>query len=442
MEIRSTTTYQKAADAYRWRIIALLFLATTINYVDRNTLSFIMANDTFRKELLGLPQQQILSSIDHKHFLIEYGKVDAIFKLSYAFGFLLMGWFIDKIGVRYGYAVSIFIWVVSALMHSTVSSFTGLSIVRFTLGFGESGNYPSAIKTVSEWFPVKEQSKAVGIFNSGANLGIIITAALVPTVLQMFGWRQAFLVTSSLGLLLFVCWLTFYRNPFTASAATVVNSNDAADPILKPNTQKINWLKLLKYRQTWAFALGKFCTDLVWFFYLGFLPDFFNKSGIFKLDLKNLSLPFIFIFLVSDMGSLFFGWLSARLVSLGWSQNKARKVTLFICACCPLPVVFASLTTDLWVAVLLIAIAAAGHQGWSTNLFSLVLDLFPQKAVGSVSGIGGMFGAVGGVVFSYNAGSIAANFGYVYLFLIASFAYLFALLLIQLLTRKLTPAQL
>lgn len=441
MEIRLTTLYPTGISPYRWRIIALLYLATTINYVDRNTLSFIMANDTFRKELLGIPLQQTLSSTDHKHFLVEYGKVDAIFKLSYAFGFLLMGWFIDKVGVRYGYATSIFVWVVSALLHSIITSFTGLSIVRFTLGFGESGNYPSAIKTVSEWFPSKEQSKAVGIFNSGANLGIIITAAVVPIVLSIFGWRQAFLVTSSLGLLLLIGWLTFYRRPPSASAATRADSADAAEATMQ-NTQKVNWLRLLKYRQTWAFALGKFCTDLVWFFYLGFLPDFFNKSGHFKLDLKGLSLPFIVIFLVSDMGSLFFGWLSTRLMSLGWSQNKARKVTLLICACCPLPVVFASLTTDLSVAVLLIAVAAAGHQGWSTNLFSLVLDLFPRKAVGSVSGIGGMFGAIGGVVFSYNAGYIAANFGYLYLFLIASFAYLFALLLIQLLTRKLTPAQL
>ncbi len=401
-----------------------------------------MANDTFRKELLGVPLHQTLSSLDHKHFLVEYGKVDAIFKLSYAFGFLLMGWFIDKIGVRYGYAVSIFVWVLSALLHSTISSFTGLSIVRFILGFGESGNYPSAIKTVSEWFPIKEQSKAVGIFNSGANLGIIITAAIVPLILSVFGWRQAFLVASSLGLLLFIGWLMFYRSPPSALATTTADSIDASESVMDQNNQKVNWLQLLKYRQTWAFALGKFCTDLVWFFYLGFLPDFFNKSGNFKLDLKSLSLPFIVIFLVSDLGSLFFGWLSTWLMGLGWSQNKARKVTLLICACCPLPVFFASLTTNLSVAVLLIAVAAAGHQGWSTNLFSLVLDLFPRKAVGSVSGIGGMCGAIGGVVFSYNAGYIAANFGYMYLFLIASFAYLFALLLIQLLTRKLLPAQL
>ncbi|GAB2587325.1 MFS transporter [Spirosoma areae] len=401
-----------------------------------------MASDAFRRELLELPAQHTLTSIDHKAFLIQYGKVDAIFKLSYAFGFLLMGWFIDKIGVRLGYAAAIFLWVISAMMHSTITSFTGLSIVRFTLGFGEAGNYPSAIKTVAEWFPVNQQSKAVGIFNSGANLGIIITAAIVPMLLQTFGWRQAFLVTSSLGLLLFVCWLVVYRNPPAHLVTTSVNSTINSNIVVKPDIERVNWFKLLNYRQTWAFALGKLCTDLVWFFYLGFLPDFFYKSGNFNLDLKSLSLPFIFIFLMSDAGSIFFGWLSAKLMSMGWSQNKARKFTLLLCSCCPVPVVFASLTTDLSVAVLLIALAAAGHQGWSTNLFSIVLDLFPQKAVASVSGIGGMFGAIGGVLFSYNAGNIVANFGYVYLFLVPCFAYLFALMLIQLLSRNLIPVRL
>lgn len=426
---------------YRWRILALLFFATTINYVDRNVLSFVMADDGFRREMLCLEPNTVLTSGHHQAFLIEYGKVDALFKLAYAIGFVLMGWFIDKVGLRIGYAVSIGMWTLSAALHSTVNSFAGLRFFRATLGIGEAGNYPSAIKTVAEWFPLQERSKAIGIFNSGANIGIIFTAAVVPVLILAYNWRVSFLVTSSFGLLLLIFWLTIYRSPSKHD-----HRSSGKLPITQFRTEVQNsgkspgWFQLLRHRQTWAFAAGKFCTDMVWFFYLGFLPDFFNKSGKFAIDLKGLSLPFIIIFLVSDAGSIFFGWLSSWLIKKDWSANKARKRTLFFCALCAVPVFFAGITSSIYVAVALVALAAAGHQGWSTTLFSTVTDMFPKQIVSSISGIGGMFGAIGGMLFSYNAGFVAASYGYFFLFVLASLAYLFALIVIHLLVPKLEPA--
>jgi ACS family hexuronate transporter-like MFS transporter len=424
-------------------MVALLFCATTINYVDRNVLSFVMADDGFRREMLGLAQKMPLTDDMHKAFLVEYGKVDAMFKLAYALGFVVMGWFIDRVGVRKGYAAAILMWALSAILHSTVSTFAGLRLFRFTLGIGEAGNYPSAIKTVAEWFPVRERSKAVGIFNSGANIGIIFTAAIVPIIILSFGWRATFLITSSLGFLLLLFWWMQYRKPEEHPKLSEAELNYiTSDGEAQVSSNKTSWFRLLMYRQTWAFALGKFCTDMVWFFYLGFLPDFFNKSGKFSLDLKGLSLPFIIIFLVSDGGSIFFGWLSSKLISSGWSPNAARKTAMLLCALCALPVFFASMTESLPVAVALIALAAAGHQGWSTNLFSTVIDMFPKSTVSSISGIGGMFGAIGGMLFSYNAGYIATSYGYFYLFIIASSAYLVGLTIIHVLVPQLKPAAL
>jgi ACS family hexuronate transporter-like MFS transporter len=426
---------------YRWRIIALLFFATTINYIDRNVLSFIMADDGFRKAMLGLPETALLTEQHHKIFLEEYGKVDAVFKFAYALGFILMGWFIDKVGVKLGYAVAILIWATSAVSHSLATSFDRLRIFRFTLGIGESGNFPSAIKTVAEWFPVKERSKAVGIFNAGANIGIIFTAAVVPFVILYVGWQYTFLITSSLGFILLIAWQLVYYKPeqhprlTSEELAYIRQDNQEQESGFKG--QKLSWAKLLTYRQTWAFATAKFCTDMVWWFYLSFLPDFFKKSGAFALDLKQLSLPFIIIYLVSDGGSIFFGWLSSKLISKGWSVNSARKITMLLCALCVLPVFLASLTTNLYVAVLLIALAAAAHQGWSANLFSTATDMFPKQTISSVTGIGGMFGAIGGTLFSYNAGTIAGVYGYLPLFLIASTAYLLALLLLHLMAPRL-----
>jgi MFS transporter, ACS family, hexuronate transporter len=425
---------------YRWRIVALLFFATTINYIDRNVLSFIMADDGFRRAMLSLPDATVLTDEHHKAFLAEYGKVDAVFKFAYAMGFIVMGWFIDKVGVRIGYAVAIFIWATSAISHSFANTFLRLKIFRFLLGLGESGNFPSAIKTVAEWFPIKERSKAVGIFNAGANIGIIFTAATVPFVIIYVGWQATFLMTSSLGFLLLIAWWLLYRKPeehpkLSAEELAYIRQDNNAQDEANSNI-KFSWGRLLTYRQTWAFASAKFCTDMVWWFYLSFLPDFFKKSGAFALDLKQLSIPFIIIYLVSDGGSIFFGWLSSKFISMGWSQNSARKTTMLICALCVVPVFLASMTTSLPLAIALISIAAAAHQGWSANLFSTTTDMFPKQMVSSVTGIGGMFGAIGGTLFSYNAGTIAGIYGYFPLFLVASSAYLVALLIMHLFVPK------
>jgi ACS family hexuronate transporter-like MFS transporter len=428
---------------YRWRICALLFFATTINYIDRNVLSFVMADDGFRREMLGLAATAPLTEANHTAFLAEYGRVDAVFKFAYGLGFILMGWFIDLVGVRKGYAVAIFLWVGSALSHSFATTFGRLRLFRFTLGIGEAGNFPSAIKTVAEWFPIKERSKAVGIFNSGANIGIIFTAALVPVVITAYGWQATFLITSSLGFVLLICWLLLYRRPEEHTKVTQAELEYIrSDGEQETSTAKVNWFKLLSFRQTWTFAMGKFLTDMIWWFYLSFLPDFFKQAGTFQLDLKQLSLPFIIIYIVSDAGSILFGWLSSKFISVGWTQNAARKVTMLLCALCVVPVFFASITESLPVAVALISLAAAAHQGWSANLYSIATDMFPKKAVSSVIGIGGMFGAIGGALFSYNAGTIAGTYGYLPLFIIASSAYLLALGVIQLLSPKLQPARL
>lgn len=441
-----TETIKKVGN-YRWTIVALLFFATTINYVDRNVLSFVMADDSFRASMLGLPEGTILTEEQHKEFISQYGKVDSVFKFAYALGFILMGWYIDKVGVKKGYFTAILIWATSAISHSLIGNFKQLSLVRFFLGLGEAGNFPSAIKTVAEWFPVKERSKAVGIFNAGANIGIILTAASVPFIIGHFGWKLTFLVSSSLGFLLLLLWSLVYKKPdehpkISKDELAYIKADDLTTEDETSTTRKATWLQLLGLRQTWAFALGKFFTDMIWWFYLGFLPDFFKKTGAFSLNLKQLSGPFIVIYLVSDGGSVLFGWLSSKLISKGWSPNNARKFTMLICALCVVPVYFASQTTSLYIAVGLIALAAAAHQGWSANLFSTCTDMFPKSAVSSVTGIGGMFGAIGGVIFSFNAGSIAAEYGYTPLFLIASGAYIFALIILHSLAPKLERAKL
>ncbi len=417
---------------FRWRICALLFFATTINYIDRNVLSFIMLDMRFKAEMLGLEVGSILSPAHEAEFKANMGYIDAAFKGAYALGFLMMGWFIDKVGTRIGYAISIGVWVLSAISHAFVSGFAGLRNARMMLGIGESGNFPSAIKTVAEWFPQKERSLAVGIFNAGANIGIIATAFSVPLLFNAFGWRTTFLVTSSLGFLLLLLWLKIYRKP----EEHPLLSNTELEYIKEGramSSARIPWLQLLPYRQTWAFATAKFCTDCIWWFYVFWLPSFFADNAYFRLDLKTIGIPFLVIYLVSDGGSILFGWVSSNLISRGWSVNSARKTTMLLCALCVTPIFFASYTSNLVVAVALIALAAAAHQGWSANLFTTVSDMFPGHAVGSVVGIGGMFGAIGGMLFSAGSGLIiGSEKNYLPLFLIASVAYLFALILMHL----------
>ncbi|MCU0429024.1 MAG: MFS transporter [Cytophagaceae bacterium] len=442
----------KKVGSYRWRICALLFFATTINYVDRNVLSFILLNDDFKRDMLGLAAGTPLTNAHHADFKEWMGYVDSAFKFAYALGFLITGWFIDKVGVFKGYSMALLVWVGSALSHGLVNNIKGLGLVRLFLGIGEAGNFPSAIKTVAEWFPKKERSLATGIFNAGANVGIIATAFTVPWIASVYGWRAAFLLTSSLGIILFVLWRITYKSPAEhPRLSEAERSYILQDQDVQNASTKLAWSKLFPFSQTWAFAVGKFFTDCIWWFYIFWLPSFFAENAHFKLNLKpdfqswqdvlTIGLPFLVIYIVSDLGSVGFGWLSSFFLKKGWSSNKARKITMLCCALLVVPIFFASQTENLWVAVTLIALAAAAHQGWSANLFTMVSDMFPKRAVASVVGIGGMFGALGGMILAALSGILIKHMGYVPLFILAAGNYLLALLLIHILAPALQPVQ-
>ncbi|AKC83390.1 membrane protein [Verrucomicrobia bacterium IMCC26134] len=428
---------------FRWRICAVLFLATTINYIDRNVFSFTMLDTTFRHQMLDLPLDQPLTEAHMALFREKMSFLDAIFKYCYAFGFLLAGYMIDRIGIRRGYAVGIGGWSLAAVLHGLVHSVPGMAWARGLLGVGEATNFPSAIKTVSEWFPKKERSFATGIFNAGANVGIILTAICVPFIISHWGWRASFIVTGAVGTFVLFWWLSIYRSPeqhpkLSPEELAHIRQDGPADA-----GKPAKWRELVSYRATWAFAIPKFMTDAIWWFYLTWLPTFFNSNAVFetKLDLKQVGLPFLVIYLVSDGGSVFFGWLATRFIGLGWSVNKARKVTMLICASCVVPIVFASMTSNIWLAIGLIALATAAHQGWSANLFTTVSDQFPRRAVGSVVGIGGLAGGLGGALLAGNVGKIINTGGYVPLFAIAASAYLLALLILHMLAPKLATVE-
>ncbi|WP_170312632.1 MFS transporter [Spirosoma agri] len=428
---------------YRWRIVALLFLATTINYIDRQVLSFTMTDEVFRKEMLDLPVDKELTKEAIDRFKILYSDVDAAFKFAYAIGFLLIGWLIDRIGTRRGFALGIIIWSIAATLTTFVQSMAGLRWTRAILGFGESAIFPSAVKTISEWFPRRERSFANGLFNAGTNVGIILTALVIPPLILKLGWRSSFLATGLLGFGLFVLWWFTYSKPernkkLSATELAYIRRDDEKRVQVKPS-----WGQLLGYKQTWAFAVGKFMADPIWWFYMTWLPDFFNSNDALdqKLDLKGFGVPFLIIYVVSDAGSVFFGWLGTQFMSLGWSANRARKTTMLICALCVVPIVFAAQTNSLTVAIALISLAAAAHQGWAANMYTFASDLFPRNVVASVTGIGGMFGAVGGILLALLSGRIITAFGYLPMFVIASCTYLIALVLIHLILPRLEPVK-
>lgn len=426
---------------FRWRIVALLFIATTINYVDRQVLSFTMTDEVFRKEMLDLAPDATLTKEATDRFKVLYGDVDAAFKFAYAIGFLLAGWLIDKIGTKKGFSIGIIVWSLAGMLTAFVGNIAGLRWARALLGLGEAANFPSSIKTVSEWFPRRERSFANGLFNAGANVGIILTALAVPYLIIQFGWRSSFLITGALGFgLLLLWWFTYSKpeqNPKLSSDELAYIRSD--EEKIVPG--KVSWGRLLGYKQTWAFAVGKFMADPIWWFYMSWLPDFFNSNDALdqKLDLKSFGIPFLIIYVVSDAGSIFFGWLTTQFMNLGWSANRARKTTMLICALCVVPIFFAAQTSSLTVAIALIAVATAAHQGWSANMYTFASDLFPRNVVASVTGIGGMFGAVGGILLALLAGRIITAFGYLPMFIIASCAYLIALAIIHLILPNMEP---
>jgi ACS family hexuronate transporter-like MFS transporter len=416
------TVLRKIAGEYKWKIVAVLFLATTVNYIDRNVLSFVVRNDDFVRYLLQLPRGTIITELHTRTFNIEYAHIDAYFKAAYATGFLITGWIIDKMGVRIGFAISLLMWSVSAMTQGFITSFRQLGWSRFALGIGEAGNFPSANKTVAEWFISKERSLATGIFNAGCNIGIIVTAIAVPYITLQYGWRWTFISTGALGFIVLLLWWWVYK----------------PSPIQTEVTKSESWLQLLNYKAAWAFITAKFLTDPIWWFYLTWLPKFFGENKMLetKLNLTALTLPFTFIYVVSDAGSIFFGWLTNFLAKKNLPVSVARSRVMLLCALCVVPIIFAAFTGSVFVVVILIAIAAAAHQGWSANLYTLASQYFPSQQVASITGLGGIFGAVGGVLLSYNAGAVINALGYWPLFVLAATAYLLAWVLITVLVRK------
>ena len=409
---------------YRWVICALIFFATTINYIDRQVLG-ILAPDL--QNIIGWNEK-------------EYGFIVTAFQAAYAASLLLTGWLIDRIGTRTGYSLSIIFWSIAAMGHALARSALGFGVWRGLLGFGEGGNFPTAIKTVAEWFPKKERAFATGLFNSGTNVGAIVAPLIVPWIAINWGWQWAFILTGALGFLWLLLWLPLYRRPedhprLSKQELAYIRS-DPPEPSVR-----IPWVRLFPHRQTWAFVLGKFMTDPIWWFYLFWLPKFLHTN--YGLTLDRMGPPLVVIYLVSDAGSIAGGWLSSFLIRRGWSINAARKTTMLICALCVVPIMFAWKATDMWVAVGFIGLATAAHQAWSANMFTIASDMFPRQAVGSIVGLGGMGGAIGGMYMATAAGFLLHLTGsYHVLFIVAGSAYLAALLVVHSLAPRLKPVNL
>ena len=413
---------------HRWVICGLLFAATAINYVDR--------------QMIGLLKPLLAGEL--KWSETDYAGIVFWFQAAYAIGYLAFGKVVDVLGARMGYAVAVVIWTIAHVAHGAVSTVGQFALARFGLGIGESGNFPGGVKAVAEWFPQRERAFAIGIFNAGSNVGAIVAPLLIYFLLPVLGWRMSFVLTGILGVAWLVAWLTIFRDdPATkkqvSPAELAYIRQDPVDPVVK-----VSWLKLLGLRETWAFALAKFCIDPIWWFYLFWLPSFLGKQyGLDLLTWKTPTAAFALgaIYLISDGGSIAGGWLSSRMLAAGATPNRARKLTMLICALFVLPVMFVTSVSSLWVSVGIIGVAAAAHQAFSANVYTLPSDLFPRFAVGSVIGIGGTLGAVGGMVFSLHAGDVLERLGtYRPLFVLAGAAYFVALAAIHLLSPRLERA--
>jgi len=409
---------------YRWVVCGLLFLATTINYIDRFA--------------LGVLAPELQASIGWTD--TQYGDINAAFSLAYAIGFVVLGRFIDRVGTKAGYAVALVAWSLAAAGHAFARTAAGFGLARFLLGLGEAGNFPAAIKATAEWFPRRERAFATGIFNAGSNVGAVIAPLVVPWIALTWGWQAAFLATGLIGLLWVGLWLPLYGQPERVARVSKAELAWIRSDAQKPG-RAIPWGRLLPHRETWAVAAGKFLTDPVWWFYLFWSGKFLADQ--FGVDLKRIGPPLVTIYLMADVGSIAGGWLSSHLIARGWSTNAARKLTLFVCALCVVPVSFAPLVDNMWTAVFLIGLAAAAHQGFSANMYTLASDMFPPRAVGSVIGIAGMAGAVGGILMQAASGRIKElTGGYLTMFVIAGSVYVFSVLVIHGLAPRLTPARL
>jgi len=408
----------------RWTVCALLFFATTINYIDRQVLS-----------MLAKTLQDTLHWTEN-----DYADITAAFAIAYGSGMLLAGRVLDKLGTRLGYALAIILWSVAAIGHAAVTTVLAFGVARVFLGLGEAANFPACIKTVAEWFPKKERAQATGLFNAGANIGAVVAPVTVPLLAKYWGWQWAFIVTGGLGFLWLAFWLALYHTP----AEHPRISKEELDLITSDppdRVQSVPWSHVIFRRETWAFGFGKFLSDPVWTFFLFWLPKYLQTT--FKLSIDEVIIPMIIVYNASTVGSVGGGWLSSHLIKRGWTINRARKTTMLICALCVTPVLAVPYMTSMWGVVAILSLALAAHQGWSANIFTTVSDMFPRSAVGSVVGIGGSAGWIGGALMLKTAGWVLTATGsYFSLFMICGTAYLIALLVLHLLAPRLQPVEL
>ena len=420
-------------ENYRWVIVILLFLATTINYVDRQIIGLLKP---------VLETEFSWSETDFAHIVMA-------FTAAYAIGLLVLGRFIDKIGTRLGYAFIICLWSVAGMFHALARSAMHFMVARFGLGFGEAGNFPAGVKAISEWFPKKERALATGIFNSGTSIGVVLALIIVPWILRNYGWHEVFWITGGIGFIWLIFWLIFYDIPSRqkrlseAEYDLITAGNDNKHSTGKAEgPAKVKWYKLFTFPQTWALITGKGLIDPIFWFFLFWLPSYFSSA--YSLDLKKPSPELIIIYAATTVGSILGGYFSSFLIMRGWSVMKARKTALFIFAVLELSIIMAQYTTAAWMAVGIISLAVAVHQAWSTNVFTMASDMFPTEAVSSAVGIAGMAGAVGGILFPILVGYLLDSYkaagnltgGYNLLFTICGFTYLSAWTIIHLLTRK------
>ncbi|HTE24138.1 MFS transporter [Flavitalea sp.] len=420
---------------YRWFVAFLLFTATTINYIDR--------------QIFGLLKPELEKVFNWTE--TDYSRIVMAFTACYAIGQLVYGKIIDRIGTKLGYTISVTVWSIAAMLHAAVKTTLGFGVARAFLGLGESGNYPAGVKTTAEWFPKKERALAIGILDSGSNIGACVGPMLVPWLLASYGWQSAFIITGSFGFIWLILWRFFYKIPSEqprlskSESEYIVSDADDKD---EENTGSVSWGKLLTYRQTWAFIAGKFFTDPIWFFFLFWLPSYFNSY--FSLNLKEPSIPLVIVYAGTMIGSIGGGYLSSWLIKIGWPVYKARKTALLIAAFCVLPILVTRYTTDMWVVVTLISLSVAANQAWSANIFAIVPDMFPKKAISSVVGLGGMAGAIGSVLFPIFIGFILDHYksignivaGYNIIFIVCGSSFLLAWLIIHFLTPKMKPIDL
>ena len=422
---------------YRWTVVALLFFATSINYLDR--------------QVIGLLKPTLETQFQWTE--TDYARLQMAFQAAYAVGLLVFGRLIDLIGTKRGYIYSIIAWSGAAVAHAFASTTFGFGVARAALGLGESGNFPAAIKAVAEWFPKKERALATGIFNSGANIGAVVAPVLVPFILGRYGWEEAFVVTGAIGFVWLVFWWLFYEIPsrqpkLAAAEYAYIHSDNTPETEEGDRGPAVTWGQLLRIRQTWAFIFGKMLTDPIWWFFLFWLPSYFSTA--FNLDLRKPSLPLVVVYSLTTVGSIGGGYLSSWLIQRGWTVFRARKMAMLLFAVLVVPIVAARYATSIWPAVALISLAAAAHQAWSANIFTTASDMFPKRAVSSVVGLGSMAGSVGGIVFPLIVGYLLdrakaagnVNTGYNLIFLLCGSAYLVAWCVMHFFAPRMEPVHL